>query len=479
MFCTNCGSPIGDGDRFCAFCGTPIEPKATEATQPAAARPQEAMPEPAGEAVPDAPAEGQQATEEIPLGPTQEIPVAAPQPATPPIPPEAARGDATQFVPPAGEMPDRMPDATQQQPPVAGTPGGPVSPTQFVPGQPVTDTQIPNVASQPQQPPQGQGTPWYMTTPARIAMGVIGALLIISGITKIVGGLSPASHDKPAVTQTPKDDEKGGKATGDEKKDTGGTDERKTDGGDHDVIVADPDDIVIADPDDTVIRTDGSGTKKDDTKKDEKVSYGGGEKFDSWAEECTDEDGNPTGYAISELKGWQLETLCQEKGLTWNKEMRQWEGKGGYQLVVYDADKFVGEQHSRLDDDEIAKLDKGSVASGVVYQIQSTKFTECPESYQNFVSKRMVNEDFVNITDTSWIGVAYGPSMKRMLVPIYKGAYRAYTLIEFVPEATIARGEFDTYEKAEEIYGKSLGKTIGDAFYGKSGKKLGAGHSNG
>ena len=84
MFCSNCGSPVGDQEKFCKMCGTPVSAQApAQVAQPAP------VPAPAAQPVPapqPAPAVYQQ--------PVQ----AAPQPAAPALAKEKAGPRRTCFV---------------------------------------------------------------------------------------------------------------------------------------------------------------------------------------------------------------------------------------------------------------------------------------------------------------------------------------------------------------------------------------------
>ena len=90
MFCSNCGSPVGDQEKFCKMCGTPISDQApAQVAQPAPAPAPVAQPAPAAQPVPapqPAPAVYQQ--------PVQ----AAPQPAAPALAKEKAGPRRTCFV---------------------------------------------------------------------------------------------------------------------------------------------------------------------------------------------------------------------------------------------------------------------------------------------------------------------------------------------------------------------------------------------
>lgn len=90
MFCSNCGSPVGDQEKFCKMCGTPVSAQApAQVAQPAPAPAPVAQPAPAAQPVPapqPAPAVYQQ--------PVQ----AAPQPAAPALAKEKAGPRRTCFV---------------------------------------------------------------------------------------------------------------------------------------------------------------------------------------------------------------------------------------------------------------------------------------------------------------------------------------------------------------------------------------------
>ena len=53
MFCSNCGSPVGDQEKFCKMCGTPVSAQApAQVAQPASAPAPVAQPAPAPQPVP-------------------------------------------------------------------------------------------------------------------------------------------------------------------------------------------------------------------------------------------------------------------------------------------------------------------------------------------------------------------------------------------------------------------------------------------
>ena len=433
MFCTKCGKESHDGDKFCWNCGTPLR---TE--EPPSAEETEEVTEAVEDSIETAPAEATEASDvatdvdgdwedvdEAPMAPTQTMPT---------------------VTPPA---PDGYPAQAPSQPQVS-YPQYPQSPQASQYGVDM-GAQQPSTASAP--------VPWYMTMPARLGMVAVGVVLICSGTMKMCSGLGigdKGGSDKPKVTVTqPKDDK-------DDIDVTDGGFGSPTDGGDvidggddHDVIITDGNDTIITDDKDVVITQDGSGTS--------------GDRYGSWAAECTDGDGNPTGYAISELKGWQLETLCQEEELTWNPSSKSWDGDD-YSLVVYDLN------HDALDDEEIAELGKGGDQDDIVYQIRSGACANVKEAYDRFVSSVMVNEDS-DASDTMVVGVAYGPSMERFLVMVtYRKAVNEAT-ITFIPRKAVEDGGFDKWYAA--LSGTDMGtygNSIEEVFERFAGRELGSNH---
>ena len=306
--------------------------------------------------------------------------------------------------------------------------------------------------------------PWYMTTPARIALGVLGVFMMVRGILTIGSAFTDKKPEPDDTTHSPRTVTVPPKA----EQGVDGTDGGDLiDGGDgQDIIVADPDDIVISDPNDIVIRKPSS--TDDSTSGNDDVTYGGGEKFDSWAEECVDENGNPTVYAIVELKGWQLETLCQEKGLEWNEGSMQWEGED-YALVVYDK------SHKRMDDQAIAELGKGCDVKDAFYEIQRTDTEDIEEAFSS--SLRIVTEDQERVTDGVLYGVGYGPSMKRVFIPVFHRDTVGGCLVQVVSEPAIESGAYDSFAFADENEKSgTYGDTIQEVWRHWTNRELGSSH---
>ena len=65
-----------------------------------------------------------------------------------------------------------------------------------------------------------------------------------------------------------------------------------------------------------------------------------------FVDECTDKYGNVTLYALTELKGWQLETLLDQQGYRWDESQYGWiRASDG---ANYSAWKETGESGDRL-----------------------------------------------------------------------------------------------------------------------------------
>ncbi|MBQ9002065.1 MAG: hypothetical protein IJ087_09445, partial [Eggerthellaceae bacterium] len=170
--------------------------------------------------------------------------------------------------------------------------------------------------------------------------------------------------------------------------------------------------------------------------------------FDTWAAECTDKWNTPTGYAISELKGWQLETLLQQLGYRWNSSQSAW-ADGSTSLYVMDKNT------QPLDDDEIAALDKGGAGTPVLFRIVTANYPAVKSAYSGLIGDVMVSEDS-EFLDNMGFGIAYGPSMKRFLV--YVTEQGSDIELYLFNEDAVAAGMFD------RITGDSYGSTVKEAF---------------
>lgn len=473
MFCSKCGKQSREGDKFCWNCGTPLheegdvteEIPSTPIAEPIEEPIEAGVVAPAVPVVSVTPADEDAETAEtviigepqgddedadvtevfedvsddtgtwqevdaVSVGTTQEMPTATP----------VSQGTYQ------GQMPTQQQQYAQ---PYAQYPQG--QPQQQYPYDPTQPQQMPG------QPTQQQKVPWYMTTPARIALLVFGIFMIVRGVMQIGGAFSGnkgGTDDTEKPTQTvstpdPKTTDGGNDVEGKDEVDD--KDKGEIDGGEgQDIIITDGGDTIVADPDDIVI-VDGGDSKPSD-KTD--TTTGGGDKYDSWATECTDSKGNPTAYSISELKGWQLETLCQEKGLTWDKSAKAWV-TDGYKLQAFDADR------TPLTDEQIAKVDRLGTESNVMYQIETTDYKDLKDAFSNLVSKVVVVED--SDLENQCVASIYGPSMKSLFVFGYER--NGIVKLQFFSDPDIQAGMFDKFGDAKNVAtGGTYGSNISEVF---------------
>ena len=126
------------------------------------------------------------------------------------------------------------------------------------------------------------------------------------------------------------------------------------------------------------------------------------EGFDTWAAECTDANGNPTVYSLLELKGWQLETLLQQLGFSFDETEGVWMKEDGSAYVA-----VIGSDGA-MDDDAIADLDKGAAGTPAIYMMGVPGYDSCKEA---LAAGQTVIEDSVFMDDGSGAALVYGTSM--------------------------------------------------------------------
>ena len=371
-----------------------------------------------------------------PVGGTPEsgAPQAMPQPET----------NVNQQMP--GQQPTYAPNAGQpyqaamQMPPQGQTPpaaGQPYQPAAQMPPQ----GQIPPAAGQassgpipPQAPIQnGPNGPKKKISPMTIVLIVVGVILVVVGIGRIVIGLMPTSSSSSSSASI--------SAT---------------------ASSAATSSSASAASSSASTASSSSSAASGDKK------YGDG-SFDSWKDECLSSHNEPTGYAISELKGWQLETMLQKQGFTWDDNAKAWK-KGGYcTFQVCNPDR------TPLTDDEIAKLDKGSMANNVVYTITTSRYDSMGDAYSALVSQVMMDEDKDLSGKSMVFGVANGPSMQRFFITGTNYSDSKEVTLAFFSEPAIENGVFDTWMTSMGVSGP-FGSTAPELFQHYAGRQLGSGH---
>lgn len=171
------------------------------------------------------------------------------------------------------------------------------------------------------------------------------------------------------------------------------------------------------------------------------------EGFD-FVPECTDEHGNISLYALTELKGWQVATLLDQQGYAWDEENSQF-------LRAEDGASFSAMDKSGLYniDKYNEKNEKGGAISAIGY-LNVAGYPDVPSALAG--NAQCVVEDSYFDGD---IGVAifHGPSMKEYLVVMSPETESTIGFIIFSQEA-IGSGFLD------EIMGHQVGGSLNEVW---------------
>ena len=197
------------------------------------------------------------------------------------------------------------------------------------------------------------------------------------------------------------------------------------------------------------------------------TDYTGGEAFDTWATECTSTGDQPTLYALTELKGWQMETMLQKLGYQWYPDINSWvrESDGSYYGMV--------DSQGVLNDVQIAKGDKGGAGLNAYHVLTVKGFKSAREALSQ-MSQVTLEDAMFSEDDQSAAAVVYGPSMSEYLViaqPSEIDGADYYALIMF-PQEAIASGLFNDFA------GSNAGTTIPEVWKTLTGGAVGDTISN-
>lgn len=212
------------------------------------------------------------------------------------------------------------------------------------------------------------------------------------------------------------------------------------------------------------LATEGIGSSVDELAgpESEAADEEGSTSFDSWAPECLDQNGDVTLYAVSELKGWQLETLLQQQEYSWSTRNQLWvNANSSVAVVVRGAD---GEE---LTDDKISELDQGAGEGSASYRIVTSRYSTPQKAFDALVGKVMVCEDS-EFAETSGVAVVYGPSKRRSLVFVSTSNEVVY--LSFYGEDAVKAGFFN------DEAGSKLGSSVAETFQTLTGRIPGADH---
>ncbi|MDO4798539.1 MAG: zinc ribbon domain-containing protein [Coriobacteriales bacterium] len=127
-------------------------------------------------------------------------------------------------------------------------------------------------------------------------------------------------------------------------------------------------------------------------------------------QECLDEFGNPTMYAISELSGKDLVQTLQSQGFSYASEQKLYANNKDSVFLV-----MTGEDGQTLSDKDIEALEKGGGNTPLVYVLSSTQYKDALAMLQG--TDKCVIEDVMLMGDKA-VAVVYGPSMQEYLVAV-------------------------------------------------------------
>jgi len=180
----------------------------------------------------------------------------------------------------------------------------------------------------------------------------------------------------------------------------------------------------------------------------------------AWADECLDRRGDVTVYAISELKGGQLNALLQEQDYSWNERNQMWVKEDGSAAVV-----ALDEKGEHLTADEMAALAQGSAEQKVSYRIVTSGYNSVKKVFDGLAGKVMTCEDVCYVEDGA-VGIVSAASARRSLVLVAK-SNNVYT-VTIMGEDAVAQGLLDN------AAGKNVGTSIDEAFATLAGRAPGS-----
>ena len=136
----------------------------------------------------------------------------------------------------------------------------------------------------------------------------------------------------------------------------------------------------------------------------------GNENFD-FADECIDEHGNITLYALTELKGWQVATLLDQQQYTWEYEMdNTWtrEFDGAAFRAIKETGAYTLDTYNEMNE-------KGGCIAAYAYSVVAG-YPDAKAALSGN-AKCVIEQSWFD-EDGSGIAIVYGPSMKEYFVVI-------------------------------------------------------------
>ena len=163
-----------------------------------------------------------------------------------------------------------------------------------------------------------------------------------------------------------------------------------------------------------------------------------------FVDECTDEHGNVTLYSLTELKGWQLETLLDQQGYKWNESDLAWvRQEDGAQFSAY---KQTGTYTQQTYDE---MNEKGGAIVAIGFNIVAGY--KDAEAALKGNAKCVVEDSYFN--NGEGIAIFYGPSMKEYLAIISPYSESTTQFMIFSKEA-VGSGMLD----------QAMGEQVGGSF---------------
>ena len=164
-----------------------------------------------------------------------------------------------------------------------------------------------------------------------------------------------------------------------------------------------------------------------------------------FVDECTDEHGNITLYALTELKGWQVATLLDQQKYEWNDKEVAWvRPMDGAAFTAYkETGVYTIDTYNEMNE-------KGGAIAAVGFNIVAGY----PDSQAALKGNaQCVVEDSYFLEDGSGVAIFYGPSMKEYLAIISPYSESTTQFMIFSQEA-VGSG------MADELLGGETGGTF-------------------
>lgn len=179
-------------------------------------------------------------------------------------------------------------------------------------------------------------------------------------------------------------------------------------------------------------------------------SGGSSSGFD-FVDDCIDEHGNITLYALTDLKGWQLQTLLDQQGYEWNGKTCAWvRPEDGASFFAYKETGVFTES------DYAAANEAGGAIVAVGSNIVAG-YKDAEAAYRSNVKCVTVDSYFAN---GEGLVIFYGPSMKEYLAFVTPYTESTMQILIFSQEA-VGSGMLD--EISGQQYGgsfKEVWKTV-------------------